>query len=138
MRLFPAFVLVLTACGPATRTTILKDKLPAPKPADAPIRVYTEQQRPACPFEELAVVAASDRAKPAITEDDLLESLREQARKVGGDAIAGLSSEDRLRRVSGHPEATYSGLVPTATTKVTHTVSGTVVRFTDPKCDPAR
>jgi len=117
---------VLTGCGPSVQLTRLSPtKLPS-RPQDYPIQIFHEN-RPSCAFDEVAMVSAT-RPNTLVSMDAVVESLREKAREVGGDAIIGLSSE---ARVTGASPSTVDNSVDVERKTV---LSGTIIRFRSPKC----
>lgn len=86
---------VLVACAPAVRVTTLSPATYPAKAADTPIRLYAEQ-RPRCPYEELALIS-SRRRNVFISMEDVTEALRVRARALGGDAVIGVAESVETR-----------------------------------------
>ena len=102
----------LAGCGPNIQTFALSEPYPARGPAE-PI-VVSSVAIPECPYEELGLVTVRetfDVHGPAI-----LEAVKDEARRLGGDAVLGLTPVHKVKGRGG------DGL------------TGTVVRFTDPEC----
>ncbi len=119
-RLFVLPLLALAACSPSVQSARFAAGDVAPRPADAPVRVY-QQNRPTCAFTEVGWVSGSKRL-PTQAPDAVLAAMRARAKQMGGDAIIGLVPGGGAR---GGTEAA-SGSEPL--------FSGTVVRFDDPGC----
>lgn len=117
--LCPLLLLSLVGCSPSVQSMLFVSPAPPPKPAGYPIRIYSET-KPECPFEEIGRVT-SRKPGTLVSMDKVTESLRERARKMGGDAIIGLGE-----RPSVVESTVVSEDVPV--------FSGTVVRFKDPNC----
>lgn len=110
-------------CAPSVRvqSTALVTGL-APRPEDHPIQLYGSAL-PECPYEEVALVSARGKRSAS---SQLLDAVRDQARKMGGDAVLGLSQDTDI-----------SGAVPVGAIIVPVkrlVISGTVIRFRDPHC----
>jgi hypothetical protein len=119
----PALVLLaLGACGPAVRSAAFRSSTPAPRPADAEVRVY-QQTRPTCAFQEIGWVSGSPRS-PRQSADQVLDAMR--ARAMGGDAIIGFAAGTRTD--GGDSPASVGS------TSGGEVFTGTVVRFTDAQC----
>ena len=69
---------------------------PAPRPARAPDSVEVLFQRPSRAFRVIAYVAAANRTVFGVNSQKLVNRLRKEARRLGGDAIVFLGSESRL------------------------------------------
>lgn len=72
--------------GTAARVTPLGPVYPA-RPADAPVAIFVTT-RPSCEYEEIAVLGVGDNWHA--DGDDLINRLKEEARRLGGDALVGL------------------------------------------------
>lgn len=117
-----AFFSFAASCSPAVRSTQFA---PAPaRAADHPIRVY-QQTRPQCPFEELGSVSSRKRNK-FVSMDAVMEAMRDRARKMGGDALVGLTEADEARGAVAIGAGIALDRDPV--------LSATVIRFTDPDC----
>jgi hypothetical protein len=115
----PLLLLSLAGCGPAVQSMLFVSPAPTPKPPGYPIRIYSET-RPECPFEEIGRVSSRKRGT-LVSMDKVTESLRERARKMGGDAIIGLGERPSI-------------VESTVAADDVPVFSGTVVRFEDPNC----
>jgi hypothetical protein len=115
-----ALALLMAGCAPTIRTTTFLSQLPAPRPADHPVRIYYSKL-PACPFDEIGLLSAS-RPHLLVSEADVQAGLIDQVRRMGGDALVNVTQHSE---VSGSGE--YVG--------TTAALQGTVVRFTEPTCD---
>ena len=110
--------LALAACAPATRTTIFQSY--SPKPVGSAIKIYGAKS-PICDFEELGIVSSRQRNK-FISMEDVVESLRVEARSLGGDAILGLTETNPINNVTEYGVDRDPVL------------AGTVIRFSNPDC----
>ncbi len=125
---------LLAGCGPAVQSMTLSPERPASRPADHAIRIY-RNTLPVCPFVEVGLVIGRPRWGSL---EGMAERMRSRARRMGGDAIVGLSRE---RFSSG---GDVWGISRSDSTSTVHlgTISlgrstefvGSVVRFTDPSC----
>ncbi len=99
--LFLFSVAAVSGCSPAVRSTAFVQR--PSMPTDHEIRIYRATM-PECPYEEIGIVSSRQRNK-LISMDKVLEAAKERARKMGGDAIIGLSEQTghRGRCVWGKP-----------------------------------
>lgn len=81
------YVMLLTGCSPGVRSARFEDF--APKPSDHAIRLYSES-RPECTFREIGMVRITKRTI-FVSIDEVTAALREEARRMGGDAVIGVS-----------------------------------------------
>ena len=107
---------VLIGCAAATRSTRFS-QFP-PRSLDHEIRIY-RTTLPDRPFVEVGTVSARQRNK-LIPMGSVLESLKVEARKMGGDAIIGFSEVNEAQGFVGNTGQLDRDPV----------LSGTVVRFT--------
>ncbi len=105
MRLLPLVVLVLIGCGPATQGIRLTP--PAATSGEPPILLFSATQ-PRCPFQDVGIITS--QPQDFTSEPLVLEGLRREARRLGGDAVV-------------HVRFVGEGIL-----------SGTVVRFTSADC----
>lgn len=78
---------------PRVRTTYTAPGRPRPRPASAPVEVFrrgTSPTRKYAPIGEVNVLASGSRT----SVDELTDWARRGARRLGGDAIVGVSWED--------------------------------------------
>lgn len=71
-------------------------------------------------------MVASRQRNKLISMDDVVKSLRSEAREMGGDAVIGLNENNEAQ-----------GAVPAGNAAVLDrdpVLSGTVIRFKDPEC----
>ncbi|MFQ5753399.1 MAG: hypothetical protein ACE5HI_15525 [bacterium] len=127
MRLRPtacAFVilLIVSGCSPAVRSTAFQSY--TPKPKEHPIKIYRTKQ-PKCPYEEIGIVSSRQRNK-LISMEKVMESLKQRAREMGGDAVIGLGEQNETQGA-----VTPEGAVVLDRDPV---LSGTVIRFKEPDC----
>jgi hypothetical protein len=88
-----ALAVHVSGCAPAMQTTRLSSTVHPAKPIDAPIELFYTKA-PTRPYEELGIVSARQRNK-FISMDQLTASIRQQAQRMGGDAVIGLSLGDK-------------------------------------------
>lgn len=100
-------LVVLAGCGPATRNVRLSPTTRDPAPEAVPIQLFSATV-PRCPFEDIGII--SSQGRDFTTGSAVLEGLRREARRLGGDAVV------QVRFVG-------EGIL-----------SGTVIRFTTPDC----
>ena len=125
MRLLAVVSLVLLgACAPAVRSMMFVSPGPSPRGPEHKVRLYRDE-RPACPYEEIGLVRAR-RTHIFISMRQMEESLRARARRMGGDAVVGISERSELQSVAVSHLGVRIDSDPV--------YSGTVVRFTDPDC----
>ena len=86
-------VIILCGCTAATRVTRFATY--SPRPVGHEIRIY-RSTLPDRPYEEIGIVSARQRNK-FISMEQVLNSLREEARKMGGDAIIELREANEVR-----------------------------------------
>ena len=111
--------IAITACVPATRTTVFQSY--DPKPVGSPIKIYRVKS-PKCDFEELGIVNSRQRNK-FISMEKVFESLKAEARGMGGDAIMGLTESNPIHGI------TEGGAIDRDPV-----LTGTVIRFTNLDC----
>ncbi len=105
-----ATTVTLLGCGLSIGTTPLSGPYPS-RPADAEVLVWSVAI-PECPFEELALITVRE----GIDSHGLaLGGMKQEARRMGGDALIGL--RPAFRRHEGEPGLT-----------------ATVVRFSSAEC----
>lgn len=110
MRYLPLFFVFVLCAGCGTRSTKLTDQVYQPQPKTHPIDLYYNKQ-PQRAYEEIAVL--EKEAFWAFTgSGSVLDSLKDKARKLGGDAII-LSGvrESNFWDVGGNREAAAKGVV---------------------------
>lgn len=122
-------LLLAAGCSPAVQSAMFVSDTPAPRPTQSPIRLYSES-RPECPLQEIGAVSAYARG-PGQSPEDVVNAMRTQARKMGGDAIVGFATEEA---VSGGV-AVPAGAGSVASISSNTVYKGTVVRFNDPACN---
>jgi len=116
--------LCLLGCTPATRVVRLSPTEYEPRPEEYPIRFYRESL-PECPYEEIGIVTSRQR-HILISMDAVAESLREKARRLGGDAVIRLSEQDQIQGAVISSRGVKLDRDPV--------LSGTVIRFTRADC----
>jgi len=116
----------IIACGPSIGVTRLWPTPLEARPDDHPIAIYMET-RPRCPFDEIATLSGY-RPTMFVSQDQLVEGLRSRARRAGGDAILGYSTESRVTGMSS------SGVPGAVNVDRTTIHRGTVIRFRDSAC----
>ena len=109
---------ILSSCAPATRTTVFQNY--SPRPDDHPIKIFRHKM-PKCEYEEIGIVSARQRNK-LISMNKVMNSLQNQARKLGGDAIIGFTEANPVHNISG------------AGIDRDPVLSGTVIRFKRRDC----
>ena len=122
MKLIPFIIsvaIILPGCTAAVRSTAFQSY--SPKPVNHPIKIY-RLKAPQCEFIEVGIVNSRQRNK-LISMQEVMESLLAEARRMGGDAIAGLNETNLVHNVS-----TQYGIDRDPA------LSGTVIRFTDSSC----
>lgn len=112
------FSVLVSGCVPATRTTVFQH-LP-PKSVDAPIKIF-RFKFPQCDFEEVGIINSRQRNK-FISMDEVMDSLLNEARRIGGDAIIRLNETNPIHNVTEY------GLDRDPV------LSGTVIKFIDQNC----
>ena len=90
-------IMLVSSCGPATRATCFAEYPPRPK--DHEIWVFGSTV-PEMPYDEIGIVSSRQRNK-LISMDRVLQSLKEKARQMGGDAIIGLSEANEAQGFVG-------------------------------------
>src|SRR3990172_6591817 len=88
-------ILLLFLAAACTSADVLRVN-PAPRPARAPDSVEVLFQRPSRAFRVIAYVAAANRTVFGVNSQKLVNRLRKEAAKLGGDAIVFLGAESRL------------------------------------------
>jgi hypothetical protein len=115
---------VVGNCSPSVnRIYLLPERLP-PKPVAYPISLYLDKE-PECPYQEIGVVTSRQRNK-FISMDAVMESIRKEARKMGGDAVIRVSFGDKP----------MGAVVPGRVVVVDYdpVVNGTVIRWIQQDC----
>lgn len=111
--------IAINACAPATRTTVFQSY--DPKPVGSPIKIFRVKS-PNCDFEELGIVNSRQRNK-FIPMQEVLESLKVEARSIGGDAILNLTESNPVHSVAEDGSIDRDPVL-----------TGTVIRFTNLDC----
>ena len=111
----PCLLLLLgAACSPVVRSTSLGTTYP-PRPPESQLLTFSVRT-PECGFEEIGLITVEkENSLNFIKVDDPLLALKERARRMGGDAVIGLT---QLPSTDGF----YGGL------------RATVIRFTEDSC----
>jgi hypothetical protein len=121
-------LLVVIGCSPKIeRVRLLPVKLP-PKPADYPIQLFSDKG-PECPFEEVGLVTCRKR-NIFVSMEEVTESLRAEARKMGGDAVI------KVNLGSAIVGSGYSTEKGEGSSEISQQpfISGTVIRWKNPGC----
>jgi len=119
---------LLLGCSPKVeRVRLLPVQLP-PKPVDFPIQLYSDKD-PECPFEEIGLVVSRKR-NAFVSMEEVTESLRAEARKMGGDAVIKVKLGSV---VTGGSVGTY-GDFSSVDVEQKSTISGTVIRWLEANC----
>jgi len=111
--------------GAAKVTSVLFDPahpLP-PRPADAPIQMFSAQ-RPGCRFSEIGTVSVEGGGP--LPSREIALAMQRRAREMGGDAIVGMAQGSRP---AGPDEASPRAGGTSVTLR-----TGTVIRFRDSSC----
>ena len=108
MRIAPLIALAVAGCGPATQSVRLSPTTLVPTPEASPIRLFSAAL-PRCPFQDIGLIT-SQRSGDLTSSAAVLDGLRIEARRLGGDAVV-------------HVRFVGEGIL-----------SGTVIRFTSPDC----
>lgn len=134
--------------GPRVVTTV-KLKYPA-RPGDEPIRVFWGTE-PRCPHMEIGAVSAWAPGED-MPRERIIAAMWQEARKMGGEALVGVTEEKRLvfgdlfvemapAALGRAPSAGSVLTIPLAETGrrdarayERQVLTGSVVRFTDPHC----
>ena len=113
--ILPCILLLLAvACSPVVRSTSLGMTYP-PRPPDSEFLIFSVRT-PECGFEEVGLITVEkENSLNFIAVDDPLAALQKRARRMGGDAVIGLT---QLPPAEGF----YGGL------------RGTVIRFAQEGC----
>ncbi|MGR3915128.1 MAG: hypothetical protein OD918_11580 [Gammaproteobacteria bacterium] len=106
------------ACAPATNTTILHHH--PPTAPDSPMPIFRLNQ-PQCDFQEIGIVK-SRRPSKFTPMETVTNALRDEARKIGGDALVGVYESNVIH----NPSAFFLNR--------DQVLSGVVIKFTDPDC----
>jgi hypothetical protein len=117
LRLAIIVVLLAAVCGCTAATRATRFAAYPPRPADHEIRIYRTTV-PEEPYEEIGIVSSRQRNK-FISMEAVLESLKQQAREMGGDAIIGLTEANEAQGFVGD-----TGILDRDPV-----LSGTVIRF---------
>lgn len=115
LAVFATVAFACLACSPATRGTSFSNY--PPRPETQAIRIY-RSTLPKQPFEEIGIVSSRQRNK-LISMEAVMESLKQKAREMGGDAIIGLSEANEAQGYVGD-----TGILDRDPV-----LSGTVIRF---------
>ncbi len=107
-----ALTLSLSGCGPNVHVTPLSGAYP-PRQDGTEVTV-SSLVTPECPFEEVGLVTVRETLD--VNGEAVLEAMKQEARRLGGNALL------RLRQVPRSPKDGARGL------------SATVVRFTEEGC----
>ena len=107
MKMSPLMALVAVGCSPTTDRVQLLPTARDPTPAAIPIQLFSVVL-PRCPFAEVGLVTS--RPRDFTSGAMVLEGLRNEARRLGGDAVI------HVRFVGER------------------VLSGTVIQFTTPDC----
>ena len=113
------FFLIACAPSPYVKTTVYR-KLP-PKPEDSPIKIYRNIS-PKCEFEEIGTVISQQKDK-TIPIEEVIDSMRVEVRKMGGDAIVDFDITESITKSSQYNKV-ISGSV----------LSGSVIKFISSGC----
>ena len=137
-RPLPTLALLATSCAmPTVDAFQLAPVTPPARPANAPVAIYTSDRRPACPFEEIAVLKAYG-GDFGLWSDSTAAAIRRRVRKMGGDAVVGLEEQGRSYGTTiTRDSSVFLSTSTTSLTLETNTVRwlrGTIVRFTNPEC----
>lgn len=114
--------LACAACGPRIREARFRTY--PPRDASHEILVY-QTTRPECSFEEVGTITVEKR-NAFVSSQEMLDSLRERARRMGGDALLGLAEGNRVAGA-----APVGAAIAVANRQ---TFSSTVIRFADDSC----
>lgn len=109
-------------CAPATRVTVFQHH--PPKPDNYPIIIY-RTKLPECPYDEIGIVSSRQRNK-LITMEQVIESIKQKARQMGGDAVIGLSEVNESQGAVVSNNGFVLDRDPV--------LSGTVIKFKDLDC----
>lgn len=117
-------LVLLGACAPVVRSMMFVAPAPPPRAKEHQIRFYRDD-RPVCEFEEIGLVTSR---KPSflVSMQEVEESIRARARRMGGDAVIGVSERSEIHGAGVSRAGVHLESDPV--------YSGTVVRFTDPDC----
>ncbi len=111
---------LVSGCSPDIRTTVFQHN--PSKHVNAPIKIFRFKS-PQCNFEEVGIVNSRQRNK-LISMNEVMESLRIEARRLGGDAIIGLNETNPIHNI----DTQYGTLDRDPV------LSGTIIKFTDATC----
>ena len=122
--------LALIRCSPAVnRVYLLPEPLP-PKPPGHPITLYLDKE-PQCPYQEIGLVTSRQRNK-LVSMDTVIESLRKEARKMGGDAVIHITLGDKaIGAVVSHQPSFKSSTVIVDHDPI---VKGTIIKWLSEDC----
>lgn len=111
---------IVGGCGASTRATPFVPGKHAPRPADAPVRMFSTRI-PACEYEELGLLRAE--ARTGLTPwQRVVDAFLARAREMGGDGV--IVKQGRELRSASEGEVVADDVL-----------SGTVIRFTGPGCE---
>lgn len=96
-------LVVVAGCAPTVSSTRFAEY--PPRAEDHPVRVFAEQ-RPSCPYEEVGQIEVRKRYAVQSMED-VLAKMRDEARKMGADALVGVT--DQLESQGGMAVPTEYG-----------------------------
>ena len=123
-------LLLLSACAPAVESATFESH--PPRPADAEVRIYRSQQ-PDCAFQEIGLLVW----RPQSAWDSLDEgvaAMRQQARKMGGDAILDFRYSEPATGIDTGAPADSTRLETTSTRVHEPIATGTVIRYLGDGC----
>jgi hypothetical protein len=110
----------VAACAPAVQTVRLTSH--DPHPVDYPISMFTAGSALNCAYEQVGLVEARQR-NSFIPMEQVTESVRIEARQLGGDAVINVQMDQRAMSVSQETGVDYDPVI-----------SGTVIRWRDSNC----
>lgn len=119
-------VVAFTACSPAVRISKLREPMPQRHETVA----ISVTKVPECPYVELAQISVRSSAI-FVTNQDCIDELKEQAAKLGADAI--VAYEESMRTSVRAAGDKVSGDTSGATVS-DPVFSGTAIRFTQDDC----
>jgi hypothetical protein len=112
--------LSISACGARIDSALFVKA--APTPADQPIKYYSTKT-PSCDYQELGLVKGAPKDGFSGMQD-VLDGMTIEARRMGGDAIVGLSANVTREALAAQP----------VTVEDRDVLHGTVIKFTSPGC----
>ncbi len=102
------FAIAAAGCGPETQSVRLSPTVLDPTPAASPIHLFSATL-PRCAFQDIGLIT-SKRSGDLTSSAAVLDGLRDQARRLGGDAVVNVRFVDE------------------------GVLGGTVIRFASPDC----